>query len=68
MTQPGLLDRVRAEIRNRRFSYRTGQAYGLWIRKFIHINGINAAGAVMFQSSPDHLNPTPGFCARIAIE
>lgn len=35
MTRPKLLDRVRAEIRNRCFSYRTGQAYVLWFGKSI---------------------------------
>lgn len=38
MAQPRLLDRVRAEIRTRRYSYRAEQAYVLWIRKFIHFN------------------------------
>ncbi len=38
MTQPRLLDRVRAEIRTRHYSYLTEQAYVLWISKFIHFN------------------------------
>jgi site-specific recombinase XerD len=40
MTQPRLLDRVRAEIRTRHYSYRTEQAYVLWIKKYLHFNGL----------------------------
>ena len=41
MIQPGLLERVRAEARTRRFSYPTEQDYGLWITKFIHVNPLH---------------------------
>src|SRR5450755_4240742 len=36
---PRLLDRVRAEIRTRHYSYRTEQAYVDWIRRFILFHG-----------------------------
>jgi hypothetical protein len=39
MTQPRLLDRVRAEIRTHHYSYRTGQAYVLRIKN-LHFNGL----------------------------
>ena len=36
---PRLLDRVRATLRTRHYSYRTEQAYVGWIRRFIVFNG-----------------------------
>jgi hypothetical protein len=41
MTQPRLLDRVRAAIRTRHFSYRTEQAYVLWMRR-LHESDLQA--------------------------
>lgn len=37
--KPRLMDRVRAAIRTRHYSYRTEQAYVSWIRRFIHYHG-----------------------------
>lgn len=39
MAGPRLLDRVRAAIRTRQYSYRTEQAYVHWIRRFILFHG-----------------------------
>jgi integrase len=41
MTQPRLLDRVRAAIRTRHYSYRTEQAYVLWMRR-LHESDLQA--------------------------
>ena len=38
ITQPTLLNRVREAIRVRQYSYRTGQAYVHWIRRFIRFH------------------------------
>lgn len=37
---PRLLDRVRAEIRLRHYSYRTEQAYVDWIKRFLHFHNL----------------------------
>jgi len=39
MSGPRLLDRVRAAIRSRQYSYRTEQAYVHWVRRFILYHG-----------------------------
>lgn len=37
---PKLLDQVRNEIRLRHYSYRTEQAYVMWIKHYIHFHNI----------------------------
>jgi integron integrase len=40
VARPKLLDQVRSELRKRRYSKRTEEAYLAWIRRFIHFHGI----------------------------
>jgi len=40
--KPKLLDRLRQEPQARHYSWRTEQAYVLWVKRFIFFHGVNA--------------------------
>jgi hypothetical protein len=55
---PHLLDQVRNAIRRKHYGIRTEQAYGDWIRRFIHFHGKRhpaALGADQVAAFPTHL-------------
>ena len=57
---PCLLDQLRQELRVKHYSYRTEQAYSLWIRKFIFFQGDWADPRLCPRScslAPDQPNP-----------